>query len=366
MNEQLLKQLCEIPAVPGREDRMISFMRGEFKDTASINEVEVDKLGNVIAKLDTGSEGKERPRVVVFAHMDEVGLMINRIDENGFLRVEKVGSPNRKTLVGQRVLVETDEGTVPGVIGVSSYHFQEVENRYEVPHIHDLYIDVGASSRAEVQDQGIKVGSTVTYQPNYQTLGDKLISSKTLDNRLGCYLLLQLAKSLQPTKTAAEVYLVASVQEEFNVQGITPALEQINPDVGFCIESYIACDTPELEDELDTELGEGPVITLLDFHGRGTLAGLVPNPKLIDYLQNQARRDNIPVQKAARKGILTETSYGQYRGDGIIMGTISVPARYLHAPIETVNKEDIESTSELLTGSVKNFNGETLRGLERG
>lgn len=366
IDKELLEELCKVPAISGREDRLISLMKDRFKASGIMEEIRVDKLGNVIGKLFPPEEEEDLPTIVVFAHMDEVGLMVNKVEQNGFLRVEKVGSPNRKTLLGQPVLIEGSDSMVEGVVGVKSYHFQEPENRYSVPHIRDLYIDIGTKEATETLSLGVDVGSMVTYKPNFSTThnGSHVIS-KALDNRIGCYQLVELGDSLADSKLHAQIYLVASVQEEFNLQGVLPAME-LQPDVGLALDIYPSCDTPDLQGVLDIGIGDGPVLTLLDFHGRGTVAGLVVNPKLISYLQTCAENVSVNVQKAARGGILTDASYSQFRGDGVIMGTVSVPTRYAHSPREMAHCKDIEDMTSLLKEFLTKIGTSTVKRFQRG
>lgn len=365
VNTDLLKDLCSIPAISGKEDTMISYMKDKFQTSDSVDEVSIDNLGNVIAHLSASNKQPETPKIAVFAHMDEIGVMVSKIEEKGFLRVEKVGSLNRKTVVGEQVLVETTNGMIPGIVGVSSYHFQDVEDRYKVPPIESVYIDIGTSSKDDALKRGVNIGSMITYRPNFTVLGSDFVTSKSLDNRLGCYTLIQLARELSEKQLNSNICLIASVQEEFNLQGITPAMK-ISPDIALCLDVYPACDTPDLEDKLDIKLGAGPVLTLLDFHGRGTIAGMVTNPKLIDFLEKTAKYAQVPTQRAAKGGILTDASYAQFQGEGIIIGTISVPVRYTHSPVETAAIADIDAEVTLLKEILLTLNSETLVKLKRG
>ncbi|NIS80085.1 MAG: M42 family peptidase, partial [Anaerolineales bacterium] len=276
---ELIKELTAIPALSGREDRMVSAMRRHFEDT--VGEVQVDRLGNVIA---TVRGMRDRPTFLIFAHMDELGLIVRKIDGDGFIRFERVGGIPEKTLLGTWVDIHTESGgVVPGLIGTISHHLTPAEKKYVVPSRLEMYIDVGCTSREEVEALGIGVGDGITYRHNFVQLTEDRIAAKTLDNRVGCAMLIQVLSELFEEKPASTVHIVASVQEEFNIRGVWPVFQALKPDAAICIDVTIACDTPELRYLSDVAIGKGPAIGMYEFHGRGTLGGLIPNPKLCRY-----------------------------------------------------------------------------------
>lgn len=362
----LLEKLCSLSAISGREDGMISFMRGAFKDYA--DRVTVDNLGNVIAQPPSNQANPEGPSVMICAHMDEVGLMVKKIEEKGYLRVDRLGSPNRKTLVGQRVLVEAGKGYLEGVIGVRPTHFTPLEDRYTLPDLSKMYIDIGAKSKNEVLGKGVKVGSAISYSPIFSQMKDGYVVSKSLDDRIGCYILLKLLEKLAKGRieSKARVSLVGTVQEEYSSKGAIPATQAIHPDIGICLDVVPSCDTPDLEGNIDIALNEGPVIVIKDFHGRGTLAGLITNPKLVKYLESVAKESKIPVQFFVESGVLTDASYAQLAGKGTIFCTISVAIRYLHSPVEVASVEDINKVLLLLKKVLSSFDSKVLESLKRG
>ena len=207
-----LKFLTSISALSGLEDRMISEMVKRFEPLA--DEVDMDNLGNVTATYKGKNE--KAPRLLIFAHVDEVGLMVTKVEPNGFLRFDRIGGVPEKTLRGQFVDVFSIDGTksYKGFVGTHAHHLTPSDQKYLVPTTDKMYIDMGFSSDKEAFDRGINTGSAVTYEPNLHQIGDHHITSKTMDNRVGILLLLSLAEYLKEHQPNHTVYLVASVQGE--------------------------------------------------------------------------------------------------------------------------------------------------------
>ncbi len=185
-----------------------------------------------------------------------------------------------KTLMGQFLDIHSIDGK-SRVIGIVERTPTTSRRRSQVyrSHYRQMYIDIGAESDREVRAKGIEVGSAVTYHHHFEQIGEHLITSKTLDNRIGCLMLIALAEYLKQNPPAGTVYVVASVQEEFNIRGVLPVFYKLEPDAAICVDITIACDTPDLNFKYDMSLNKGPAITQMNFHGRGTLAGIIPNPQ---------------------------------------------------------------------------------------
>lgn len=349
-----LKHLTSIPALSCLEDHMIREMRQRLEPFA--NALHVDRIGNLTATFNGRSE--DEPTMLVFAHMDELGLMVSRVEENGFLRFERIGGVPEKTLRGQFVDVFTTDGQshLTGFIGTHAHHLTPSEAKFSVPNISEMYIDLGLSSKQEVLSKGIDAGSAVTYHPNFRQVSEHRITSKALDNRIGIYLLLKLAEHLHQNQPAGTVYLVASVQEEFNIRGVIPAFERLEPDASICLDIGIACDTPDLKNKYNISLGKGPMIMHLNFHGRGTLGGLIPNPKLRQYMEVTMQDLEIPFQREVIIGEITDDAFSQLSGtQGTAMAHLSIPMRYSHSPIETSDVRDIEAGVKALNAIVSGF-----------
>lgn len=350
VNIELLRKLVEIPAPSGHEDRMIEFLRNYMARYA--DSVEVDKIGNVIGIVK--GESKEAPRVMVSAHMDEIGLVIRRIDDDGFLRFERLGGVEPKTLFSREVQVITEEKLIDGVIGVRAHHLAAYQK--EIEPIKDMYIDIGVRNKEEALKLGVRVGDPVVFKPNFKILNNAYVSSKAMDNRSNLLVLLELLKVFSDERPKATVYFTGTVLEEFNVRGSLPAAFKISPDVVFCLEIGVATDTPDLRGlGSDVRLGRGPVISLYSFHGRGTLGGLIPHPQLVKFVENIARREGIPYQRSIFFGGLSEASFLPVLREGIPAIDIGVPCRYTHSPNEMVAISDIEATINLMTRVLRNI-----------
>ncbi|MGI6251441.1 MAG: M42 family metallopeptidase [Anaerolineaceae bacterium] len=353
---ETLKALTAIPALSGMEDRMITEMVNRFKPLA--DEVDVDRLGNVTATF-KGSDPKQ-PSLLIFAHMDELGLMITKVDSNGFLRFDRVGGVPEKTLRGQFLEVHALDGksSVVGFVGTHAHHLTPSDAKYNVPTPDQMYIDLGCSSAEEVYELGINTGSAVTYVPNFRLTGPHHVTSKALDNRIGNLLLLDLAEHMHANRPRATIYLVASVQEEFNIRGNMPAFTRLEPTASICLDITAACDTPDLNNRYNIALGKGPAVLQMNFHGRGTLAGLIPNPKLRLFLEKTLTDLGIAFQREVIIGEITDDAFTLVLGkQGVSMAHISIPLRYTHAPVETADVRDIESAMKLLRKVVDLYDG---------
>ncbi|TFH34367.1 MAG: M42 family peptidase [Anaerolineales bacterium] len=341
-----LQELTAIPALSGYEDRMVARMREAFLQYT--HQVEVDRLGNVVATIEGQSA---EPCLMIFAHMDELGLVVRKIEPDGFLRFERVGGVPEKSLMAARIEVHTESGErIPGVVGMTSHHVTPPEKKFVVPSRLEMYIDIGCSSREEVEALGVQVGDGMTYMPNYTELKNGRVVSKTLDNRIGCVLLIKTLEALAAKKPRGKVLIVASVQEEFNVRGVWPVFQANKPDAAICLDVTIATDTPEIRHLGEVEIGGGPAIGLYEFHGRGTLGGLIPHPKLRKFISSIADQEKIPLQREVLIGIITDAAFSQLLGEkGVAMASLAVPIRYTHAPTELCDLEDIEATSALLS-----------------
>jgi len=344
-----LRKMCHVSALSGHEEDMIRYMKGEM--SRFLADVRVDRLGNVIGRRP--GRLPDGPKVMLFAHMDELGLMVRKIEPDGFLRVTRVGGMPEKSLPAQRVVLRGSQGDVFGIIGSKSHHVTPAEDKFRVTEIKDLFVDIGADSKAEAEAMGIYPGTPVTYHGFFQEMAGGLLAGKALDNRAACFALLQVLRLLEGREIAATVYFVGTVQEEFNIRGVVPAAFAINPDMAIALDITVACDTPDLKALADIRFGDGPVISHYTFHGRGTLNGLIPNPKLRQYVTDVAARQGIPVQHGVFMGGLTDASYAAVVREGIPTLDLAFPVRYAHAPIEVCQRTDLEQLIVLLTAALE-------------
>jgi putative aminopeptidase FrvX len=348
----ILEQFTSTPAVSGREDALIRMMREAFTPIA--DEVHVDRLGNVTASL---QGDPDQPQLLIFAHMDELGLIVRKIEPDGFLRFERVGGVPEKSLLATAVEIITEEGKrVPGLVGATSHHVTSAEAKFTVPSRLDMYVDVGCATSEEVQELGIQVGDMIAYRPGMIKLAGQRVASKTLDNRIGCLQLIKVLEALATDRPRATVHLAASVQEEFNIRGVWPVFQRYKPDAAICLDVTIACDTPELTHLSGMRLGSGPAVGLYEFHGRGTLGGLIPNPMLRRFIESQAQQHAIPLQREVLIGIITDAAFSQLlTPEGVPTASIAVPIRYTHAPLEVCDISDVEASIDLLIHTAKAF-----------
>ncbi len=342
-----LEELCSLSGLSGNEDRVIRYITEKLKQFS--DDVFVDYSGNVTATF-YGSKDRDTS-ILLFGHMDEVGMMVRKITDDGYLLFERVGGPSEKTLRSQMVEISCieDDRIIKGVVGTKSHHYTQDSEKLSVPNKYELYIDVGASCKQEVIDWGIDVGSTITYAPNFTRIGKNRIASKTLDNRAACYILLRTAEHFSRHKPNITVHLGFSVQEEFNVRGSLPMYERLKPDMVVSLDCAIACDTPDLQGLYDTKLGCGPVICYMNNYGKGPAGGLIPNPKFRKFFEKIAKEKGINYQKEVAAGVLSDASFMQMKGsEGTICAHIGIPLRYSHSPIEEIDTRDLESTIKLL------------------
>jgi putative aminopeptidase FrvX len=343
---KLLEELCAIHAVSGREDAMTAFVRDRIRPL--VDEVSVDNLGNVVGIL-KGSKYPET-RLMLQAHMDEIGLIVRNITADGFLLIERVGGMPEKTLMGQRLDLLTDDGQlIPGYVGAKSHHITSAEEKLKTPGVHDMFIDVGLSSRDAVEAAGIQVGDPLTYHPNYHRFGDGMICSKALDNRVSVFILLEALKAYSGSRPPCTIVFSFTVLEEFSIRGSLPTVTATKPHAIISLDITIACDTPVDKPLQPVAMRGGPAIKLMDFHGRGTLGGLFSSPKLRRFIETISRQEEIPLQREVIIGVITDPAFQLYLDDkGYVIAALSIPHRYSHASIQMCHESDIARTAALV------------------
>jgi len=343
LDTSFLERLVEIPGVPGREGRVADYL---LSSLSNFCDCRVDKLGNLIAHIP--GEGK---RVMVVAHMDEVGLIVQRILPDGFLKVERMGGTSLRALPGSRLSLWSANGCIPAVAGILPQH---LDNNELIGDFSKIYIDIGTSSADETRALGVKPGDVMTWDSPLHFVGDSLVCGKALDDRLGCYILLKLAEMLDPADLKCDLYLTFTVQEETMLTGGITAVNSILPDVIIGIDGTLSFDTPDLEGkQCDIRLGAGPAIKWMDAI-RGKLAAFVPNHDLSNFVCEIAQNHSIPLQDEIAIGMSTSITPLLYAANGARACALSVPIRYHHTPIETADLHDVENTLALLKVLVSN------------
>jgi len=319
--KELIKRLTEAYGPSGNEEQIRGIIRGEVEPLA--DELRVDTLGNLIALKMGNGQGK---KVMLAAHMDEIGLIISYVDEKGFLRFQPIGGIDPTTLVGGRV--QFADGAQGAIAPESRREFRDT------PELAKLYVDVGVTSREEVQ---ARLGQVVGFVRPFADLG-KRIMAKALDDRIGCAVLVEVLRQL--SDSPHDVYFVFSVQEEVGLRGARTSAYDLDPDLGIALDVTIAADTPEAI-KLAMKLGGGPCIKVMD-------SGMLSHPGLKDLLIETAEAQGIPYQLEVLVGGSTDAAAIQLARSGVPSSCISIACRYVHTQSEMVDIDDVENAAKLL------------------
>ena len=319
---KLLEQLVEVHGPSGFEDQVRSLIRSEIESYA--DETSVDAMGNLIALKRGDDDGL---KIMIAAHMDEIGVMVSHITEDGFLRFTNIGGVSALTLLGSRV--QFSDGTL-GVIYCEGKMFPK-----NLLPLEKHFIDVGASDK---DDCPIKVGDVATFKREFAAQGKRL-TAKSMDDRIGCYIAIEVFKNLQTA--AHDVYFVFSVQEEVGTRGAQAAANGILPDVGIAIDVTGTGDLPESRG-LAVDLGQGPAIKVKD-------RGMIAHTGLVRAMRDCAEEAEIPYQLEVLELGSTDARSMQIAGPGSAAGCLSIPCRDVHSQSETVDRDDVENAVKLLT-----------------
>ena len=342
----LLERLCATPGVSGMEEPIIRLVRevmGQFT-----NNVKVDRIGNVMGTLPAAEPNAKT--LMIAAHMDEIGFVVRHVRPDGFLRVYRVGYPLDRVLPNTPMAIHGDDGVAHyGVFAVKSHHISTPEERMKVMPSEELFIDAGFANSDAVSAAGIHVGSPVTWRPNFRVAGD-LVMSKTLDNRLCLFAVLQVMEQLSDQRLPVNVVFLSTVQEEFSIKGSVVAAHQIQPDMAVAIDVTISMDTPDLEGkELSlARFGQGVAINSFGYHPTLPFVGTTANPKLLQQMVDTAERHELDYVRTVSSRIMTDVSEVQYVGDGVPVVELGIPARYTHSPIEIATLTDTQTAINLL------------------
>jgi endoglucanase len=319
--KDLIKKLTEAYGPSGHEEQIREIIRAEVEPLA--DEVRVDTLGNLIAVKKGSGRGK---RVMLAAHMDEIGLIISYVDEKGFLRFQPIGGIDPATLVGNRV--QFADGTL-GVIAP-----EDRQAFRKTPELRKAYIDIGATSRDEAQD---RMGEAVGFVRTFADLGQRIVS-KALDDRIGCAVLVEVLRQVKDSPH--DRFFVFSVQEEEGLRGARTSAYGLEPEVGIAVDITVAADTPEAK-KLAMKLGAGPCIKIMD-------SGMLAHPGVKNLLIETAEAQDIPYQLEVLDRGTTDAAAIQLARGGVPAGCVSIACRYFHTPSEMVDMDDVNNTVQLL------------------
>lgn len=327
----LLKKLTQLSGVSGNEKEVREFILNEIKPY--VDQLQIDPLGNLIATK-KGKEGY--PSIMLSAHMDEVGMMVKSIDDNGFIKFLPVGGMDPRIFVSK--VVEVGKNSVKGVIGAKAIHLQEPAERKKALKAKQLYIDIGAKSKSEAEKL-ISIGDYISFESDYIEFGNHLIKAKALDDRAGCAMIMEFLKK----EYNSTIYAVFSVQEEVGLRGAAVAAYRLNPDIAIVLEGTTCYDVTGIkEPDYATRLGDGPALSIVDMVSYF-------DKNLLKKLLEIANTNNIKVQfKQTIKGG-NDAGKIHLTREGIPTASISVPCRYLHSPVSVIHKEDFENAIKLVT-----------------
>jgi putative aminopeptidase FrvX len=335
-----LEKLSNACGVTGREEEVRNLMLKLMKPY--VDEIVVDKLENVIA-IKKGK--KSSPKVMLAAHMDEVGLMVKIINKEGFLQFAKMGGLDDRILLAQKVIVHTRKGPLHGIIGSKPPHIQKEEERKKIVAYDKLFIDIGAESRENANAMGVKIGDPVAFDVKYAKIGKNVVIGKAFDDRVGCAIMIEILKQLG--KTACTICAVGTVQEEVGLRGAGTSAFGIDPDVGIALDVTVAGDVPGVR-EFDTsvKMGKGPTLTVAD-------SGLITHPKVLRLLLDVAEENKIAYQ--LETGLLGSTDAARISltRQGVPSGTVSVATRYIHSPVSMLNLKDAENAAKLTVAAIQ-------------
>lgn len=342
-----LETLSNGYSVSGCESNLNSTITSAFEKYC--DEINVDNMGNIIA-VKKGISKKDNIKIMIAAHMDEIGLMVKDIEENGFLRFTNVGGIDPRTIVGQEVIVHGKKDLF-GVIGSKPPHLQDSEEQKKAIKMEDMTIDVGLSK--ERVEEFVSIGDSININRDLISLKNNRVSGKSLDNKTGVAVLLETLRELENIKHEADIYFVATVQEEVSMAGALTSTYNINPDIGIAVDVGFG-HTPELNEAKTINLSKGPGITL----------GGNIHPGLRRQLIDVTKRYNIPNQIEVTPGPTgTDARAMQITRGGIPCLVISIPLRYMHTSVEVIDLDDVNSASKLLAFFISSISNENLEGL---
>jgi putative aminopeptidase FrvX len=324
--KSLIKSLVETPGPSGSEQTICEKIRSEV--ASYVDELRVDALGNLIACK--GEKKAEGLRLMLSAHMDEIGVMVTYVDENGFLRFITIGGVSPRTCLGGRVLFLNG---VQGVIGC-----EKLEDNNNQPAIDQFFIDVGAHNR---QDCKVKIGDVAGFERSFLDLGNRLVA-KSMDNRISVAILVEMLRQLE--HTPHQIYAVFSTQEEVGLRGAIPAAYGIDPDLGLAVDVTAVGDTPK-GIKMEVGLGNGPAIKVRD-------SSFISDPRLVRWMVAVAEKEGIPYQLEVLERGGTDGQSIQLARAGVPTAGLSIPCRYIHSPSEMVDYNDVQGAVRLLLALV--------------
>ncbi|MER3415489.1 MAG: hydrolase [Gemmataceae bacterium] len=332
---EFLQALVQTPSPSGYEQPVQKLVRSWASRYA--DEVRTDRHGNVIAVKQPGQE----PRVMLAGHCDQIGLMVQYIDDNGFLYVQPIGGWDMQILLGQRLTVWTESGSLAGVVARRATHLLAAEERNKPPQFTDIWVDIGARNREEAAKL-VRIGDPVTIELGMRRLQNDNVAAPGLDDKAGVWVVFETLRRLVGCPLRCSLYVVSTVQEEIGLRGAVTSAHAVHPHVGIAVDVTHATDTPNSSDKKqlgDIGLGKGPVL----------VRGPNVHPRVYERLVRAAESRRLGYQvEGCPRGTGTDANAIQLSREGVATGLIGLPNRYMHAPVETVNLRDLDAAAELL------------------
>lgn len=349
----LLKQLTDIDGIAGHEYDVKQAMRELIEPNS--DEMIFDNLGGVFGKKRAESGNKT---VMIAGHLDEIGFMVTKIDDNGYIKFTPVGGWWNQVMLSQKVTITTENGDkIRGIIGSKPPHVLSAEERKNTVDMKAMFIDVGAKDKAEVEAAGIEIGNMITPYSEFETLlNDNYMTAKAFDNRYGCALAVDVLDELKNEKVDVNVVAGANVQEEVGLRGAKVAAHKIKPDLAIAVDVCVAYDSPGMEKDGDVKLGQGPTVMALDGSNIGHVG-------LFRHVKKVAKAHNIDLQFDTMPGGGTDAGNIHTALDGIPSIVISVPLRYMHSNVSVLHQDDYKKAVQLVTEVVKALNDEMVEDL---
>ncbi|UCD41564.1 MAG: M42 family metallopeptidase [Chloroflexota bacterium] len=346
---ELLRELTEAKGIPGYEGQVRGIVRKHFE---SLGEISQDKIGSVICK----AEGSfEAPKVMLAGHMDEIGFMVKHITKEGFIHFLPLGGWFDQVLLGQRVVINTRQGEVVGVIGAKPPHLLPADQRNKVVQRKEMFIDIGATSKEEVEEAGVRAGDPVIPRADFVLLANgNTYLSKAFDDRVGVALIVSSLEELKSNDHPNTIFGVATVQEEVGVRGATTSVRAVDPDVAIILEIDIAGDVPGIKpEESSVKLGKGPSMLIYD-------ARMIPNIKLRNFLMDTAEEMEIPLQVSYFERGGTDGGAIHLHNTGVPTVVLTVPARHIHSDSSIIHRGDYDYAVQLLVEVLKRLDAEIV------
>jgi putative aminopeptidase FrvX len=343
-----LKNLLDAPGPSGFETRAARVWRAEAETFAT--RVEVDVSGNSFATV--GTEGG--PRIMLAGHVDEIGLMVTHVDDDGLLYVDGIGGWDPQVLVGQRIRFLTRKGDIVGVVGKKPIHLIKAEEKDKAVKIIELWVDIGAKDQADALERGVRVGDPGVVDTRLVELGNRMIASRAVDNRIGAYVVLEVLRELsRGDAPAAEVTAVATTQEEigYNGGGARPSAFRLDPRLAVVVDLTFATDAPGVEKKQlgEHKIGSGPVLS----------RGSAIHPLMFERMAETAEREKIPFTIQGSPRVTSTDADAIYlQRLGVATSVVSVPNRYMHSPNEVVSLDDIDATVKLIAAFCRGIRDE--------